>query len=175
MSKKFDKTLMNTAWVFSKESSCKRANVGAIISKNGRIRSTGYNGTISGSDNCCEDLVDTVLACRRCGNNDQETLHFEQNYCGKCNYTNVVVECEVLVSKNTVIHAEANALMFAVKEGIKTDGCTMHITLSPCIDCAKLMIQAGIIRVVYQEEYRITDGIEFLKQHNIEVEQLSEV
>jgi dCMP deaminase len=76
------------------------------------------------------------------------------------------------VTKRTVLHAEANALSFAGKYGIKTKGCTMYITLSPCLECAKLMAQHGIKKVLYNEEYRNTEGIEYLKENNIKVKQV---
>lgn len=136
--KKYDKAMMNTAFIWADESYCKRKKVGAILAKKGRILSTGYNGTVTGSDNNCEE--------------EQENK---------------------LVSKNTVVHAEANAIAFAGKHGIKTKGCTVYVTLSPCIECAKIMKQHGIKKVVYGEDYRITDGIDFLKENGIKVKKLS--
>jgi len=134
---KYDNIMMKTAKLWAEESYCERSKVGAILSNDGRIVSNGYNGTISGADNCCEDEID-----------------------GK------------LVSKNTVVHAEANALTFAAKNGIETNGCTMYVTLSPCIECAKLMIQAGIKEVIYSDDYRILDGVNFLKEQNIKVRKM---
>jgi len=67
------------------------------------------------------------------------------------------------VTKSTVVHAEANAILFAAKNGIKIDGTKMYVTLSPCIECAKMIVQSGIKEVYYLEEYRDKTGIEFLK------------
>tara|TARA_B100001123_G_C14820519_1_gene831996 strand:- start:93 stop:524 length:432 start_codon:yes stop_codon:yes gene_type:complete len=82
-------------------------------------------------------------------------------------------ECEFVTrfgyeTKPEVLHAESNALTKLAKSTQSSEGSTVYITLSPCFDCAKLMIQSGIIRVVFCEEYRIRDGIELLKTANIE-------
>lgn len=68
-----------------------------------------------------------------------------------------------------VLHAEANAITKVARSNNSSDGATLYVTASPCIECAKLIIQSGIIRVVYGEEYRIRDGIELLQRAGIEV------
>jgi len=68
-------------------------------------------------------------------------------------------------SKNTVMHAEANAITFAARSGIPTLDTTVYVTLSPCIECSKLIIQSGISEVVYKEDYRKSEGREFLEQY----------
>ena len=78
-------------------------------------------------------------------------------------------------SKPYVLHAEANAITKVAKSNNSSEGATLYITASPCMDCAKIIIQAGIIRVVYADEYRIIDGIELLEKAGIEVVQLSSV
>ena len=130
-----DKTLLKTAFLFAEESYCNRLKVGAVIAKDTRIISTGYNGTISGMDNCCEDKDDRT--------------------------------------KRTVLHAEQNALMFALRNGTSTLGTTMYITHSPCEDCAKLIAQSGISKVVYSENYRNLNGVKFLQEANVEVRQIN--
>ena len=67
------------------------------------------------------------------------------------------------------MHAEANAITKLAKSGNSSDGATLYVTMSPCVECAKLIIQAGIRRVVYKEKYRITDGIDLLKRAGVEV------
>lgn len=74
------------------------------------------------------------------------------------------------VTKPYVLHAEANAITKVAKSGNSSDGATLYITTAPCIECAKLIIQSGIERVVYSEEYRKSEGIELLKRANIKVE-----
>ena len=73
------------------------------------------------------------------------------------------------VTKPYVVHAEANAITKIARSGNSSDGATMYVTASPCIECAKLIIQSGIKRVVYSEKYRLEDGLELLKRANIEV------
>ena len=72
-------------------------------------------------------------------------------------------------SKAYVLHAEANALTKVAKSNNSSDGSTLYVTASPCIECSKLIIQSGIKRVVYDEEYRLTDGIDLLRRAGIEV------
>ena len=178
--KKYDKAMMKTAFIWAEESYCKRKQVGAILAKNGRILSTGYNGTITGADNCCEDeVVEVLLHCSRCENHDQETLFLGNkkklgNKCTICNSSGYVVEeiKKTLTSKNTVVHAEANAIAFAGMHGIKTKGCSVYVTLSPCIECSKIMKQHGIKEVIYSEDYRVTEGIDFLREHGVKVRQI---
>lgn len=80
-----------------------------------------------------------------------------------------VCEDENNVSKPYVLHAEANAITKLARSNNNSDGATIYITASPCIECAKLIIQAGIKRVVYGEKYRLTDGIELLRRAGVEV------
>ncbi len=78
------------------------------------------------------------------------------------------------ITKPYVLHAEANAITKLARSSNNSDGATIYITASPCIECAKLIIQAGIKRVVYGEQYRLTDGIELLERAGIEVVYLGE-
>ena len=94
-----------------------------------------------------------------------------------CGFEN---KCEVksmdgsLHTLSYVLHAESNAILKCAKYGRPTNGSTLYITHSPCIECAKLIIQAGIIRVVYLEEYKTLDGVELLKRIGIKVEKFEE-
>ena len=128
---KFDKSYMEMASVWARNSYCKRRQVGALIVKDRMIISDGFNGTPSGFENVCED--------------------------------------ENGVTKPYVLHAEANAITKVAKSGNNSDGSTLYVTSSPCLECSKLIIQSGIKRVVYQEEYRLTDGIDLLRKAGIEV------
>ena len=80
-----------------------------------------------------------------------------------------VCEEENNVTKPYVLHAEANAITKIARSNNSSNGATMYVTASPCIECAKLIIQAGIKRVVYSEKYRLEDGVELLKRAGIEV------
>ena len=76
------------------------------------------------------------------------------------------------VTKPYVLHAEANAISKVAKSGNSAEGATLYVTASPCMECAKLIIQSGIRRVVYRDEYRLTDGIDLLRRAGIEVEKI---
>ena len=80
-----------------------------------------------------------------------------------------VCEDEHYVTKPYVLHAEANAITKIARSSNSSDGATMYVTASPCIECAKLIIQAGVKRVVYGEKYRLEDGLELLRRAHIEV------
>ena len=85
-----------------------------------------------------------------------------------------VCEDENGVTKPYVLHAEANAISKVAKSGNSSAEATLYVTASPCLECAKLIIQSGIRRVVYRDEYRLTDGIDLLRRAGVEVEKVSE-
>jgi dCMP deaminase len=160
---KLDITFMNMAKEVAKLSYCQRHKVGALIVREGNISSFGYNGTPSGMDNCCEDTQ--YVSTDAYSWIDEETISIkwpliDEN--GK-RYR--------LITKKETLHAESNAILKAAKSGVSTDNSTLYITLSPCIDCAKLILQSGIKRVVYSEEYKDVSGIEFLRKF-ISIEKL---
>ena len=130
----FDKRYLEMARIWSKNSYCKRRQVGALIVKGRMIISDGYNGTPEGFENVCEDENDKT--------------------------------------KPYVLHAEANAITKVAKSNNSSEGATLYITTSPCLECAKLIIQSGIRRVVFCDAYRKEDGIELLNRAEIEVKYL---
>ncbi|MBQ1865647.1 MAG: dCMP deaminase family protein [Bacteroidales bacterium] len=83
-----------------------------------------------------------------------------------------ICEDENGVTKPYVLHAEANAITKVAKSGNNSRGATLYVTASPCLECSKLIIQAGITRVVYRDEYRLTDGVDLLRRAGIEVEKI---
>lgn len=85
-----------------------------------------------------------------------------------------VCEDETGATKPYVLHAEANAISKIAKSGNSSDGATLYVTASPCLECSKLIIQAGIRRVVYRDEYRLTDGVDLLRRAGIEVERIDD-
>jgi len=84
-----------------------------------------------------------------------------------------ICEDENGITKPYVLHAEANAISKVAKSGNSSEGSTLYVTASPCVECAKLIIQAGIKRVVYSDEYRLTDGIDLLRRAGVECEKIS--
>ena len=104
----------------------------------------------------------------------------ENSYCKRRRVGALIVKDKMIISEDEnnvtkpyVLHAEANAITKIARSGNNSDGATLYVTTSPCIECAKLIIQAGIRRVIYGEKYRIEDGINLLKRANIDVEYVS--
>jgi dCMP deaminase len=152
MKQKFIDAYMDTAKRFAQLSTAKRLQVGAIVVKDDRIISIGYNGTPPGWDNECEY---EVLG--------ESTLKTDEKNTSFLEYK------AVLITKPEVIHAEANAIAKLAKSTESGKDSTMFLTHAPCIDCAKQIFTAGINKLYYREQYRSTDGIDFLKKCNVEV------
>lgn len=142
MKQKYIDAYMDVAERFAKLSSARRLQVGAIIVKDDRIISIGYNGMPSGWTNDCET---------------------EHKF-----FPNMVE----LKTKPEVIHAEANAIAKLAKGIESGDGSTMFLTHSPCLECAKQIYTAGIRKVYFKNQYRDEKGIDFLQKCNVEVEKL---
>jgi len=142
MKEKFVNAYMDVAERFAELSSARRLHVGAIVVKDDRIISIGYNGMPSGWDNNCEDIVQ----------HSDDTV--------------------ILKSKPEVLHAETNAIAKLAKSNESGMGATMFITHAPCLDCAKLIFQSGIGSVLYRDTYRDTGGITFLEKSGVIVTQV---
>jgi dCMP deaminase len=139
MKQKFIDAYMDVAERFAQLSSAVRLQVGAIVVKDDRIISIGYNGMPAGWDNVCENLIG-----------------YDK---GK----------PVLNSKPEVLHAEANAITKLARSSESGDDATIFVTHAPCIDCAKLIYQSGINTVYYRTAYRDTSGVDFLAKSDVEV------
>jgi dCMP deaminase len=148
-----DEAYMQMAEIWARRSKANRKQVGALIVKDRQIISDGYNGMPAGDkDDVCEFYDTEVIP------NEQFDVHLTQT---------------VLRTKREVLHAESNALMkLAENGGAGAQGATLYVTLSPCPECAKLIKQAKISRVVFRECYRDLGGIEFLTQRGVQVVQL---
>ena len=103
----------------------------------------------------------------------KEKMIISDGYNGTPSGFENICEDENGITKPYVLHAEANAITKLARSGNNSDGSTLYVTASPCIECAKLIIRAGIKRVVYGEKYRLTEGIDLLRRANIEVEYLN--
>ena len=160
MKQKFIDAYMKVAETFAGLSSAKRLNVGAIVVKDDRIISIGYNGMPSGWDNVCEhkeyDLSRDI-------NGDyfpdphNHFPHTDEH--GRY----------MLRTKSEVLHAESNAIAKLAKSPESGEGASIFVTHSPCIDCAKLIYQSGIAAVYYKNDYRSTQGLDFLNKSKIKV------
>jgi len=168
---KYDKKYLKMANIWASNSYSRRSKVGALLVKNGMIISDGYNGTPSGFDNNCETEVKCDVDWEELSSSLDGGASICRTYDKDCN------NCphHYLVTKPEVLHAEANAITKVAKSTNSSEGSTMYVTLSPCLECAKLIIQAGIKRVVYMDEYRNTDGLELLKKAGIEIEQIKDI
>jgi dCMP deaminase len=105
----------------------------------------------------------------------KEKMIISDGYNGTPSGFENVCEDENNVTKPYVLHAEANAITKVAKSSNSSENATLYVTSSPCMECAKLIIQAGIKRVVFTESYRVEDGIQLLKRANIEIKQVEEL
>jgi len=141
----FDDIYMELAGTLANRSHCVKAQVGAVLTKDTRIVSLGYNGPPSGTHNC--DMEWPTEGCPR----DSK---------GSC---------------SLALHAEQNAILYAAKNNISLNGCTLYVTLSPCIACARVIYTVGIKKVFYQHSYaafkaiKTEEGVDFLKRFGVEV------
>lgn len=141
----FDELYMELAENLAKKSHCVKAKVGAVISKDTRIISLGYNGPPAGTHNCDEEWPET--GCPR----DRK---------GGC---------------SLALHAEANAILYAAKNQITLEHATLYVTLAPCLPCARIIYTTGIRKVIYKNSYAaykgidVEEGVEFLKRFGVEV------
>jgi dCMP deaminase len=140
-----DTNFINIAFEIASASKCVSKQVGAVIVKDGRILSTGYNGTPAGYMNCRE--------------------HWNGNYTKEHHEW----------SKTYEIHAEMNAIIWAARKGISIEGACIYVTLEPCSECSKNLIASGIKRIVYAKEYEHTHSeviSKFLKDNGVVIEKL---
>src|SRR6201747_2139996 len=139
----FDHIFMNLATDLAKRSHCVKAQVGAVLTKHTRIISIGYNGPPSGTHNCDEEWPETGCA---------------RDAKGSC---------------SLALHAEENAILFAVKNGARLEGATLYTTLSPCLACARLIYSAGIKQVFFSKSYAkykgiaSDEGVDFLNKFGV--------
>ncbi len=141
-----DENFINIALELATASKCVSKQVGAVIVKDGRILSTGYNGTPAGFTNCCDYW-----------NGEYTHKHHEW-------------------SKTYEIHAEMNAIIWAARKGISIEDATIYVTLEPCSECSKNLIASGIKRIVYAKEYEHThsDTIsKFIQDNGVSIEKLT--
>lgn len=138
--------MLGHARLAAQRGTCSRLQVGAVIARRGRPISTGYNGNVSGVAHChhpieeVKFLVGQVIVARVEGTG-----------------------CE------TAMHAEANAIAFAARHGVATEGADLYVTHQPCLACARLIINAGIWNVFFEHPYRRSEGLDLLLEVGVEV------
>lgn len=145
-----DQMFSQICTIVAQRSTCLRSQVGALIVKNGRIVSMGYNGPVSGMPPCVKPLPPMELG--------MESMMEK-------------VRGRVCMGPGCTrsLHAETNAIAFAARAGVSVEGCTMYCSMSPCINCAKVIVNSGIKELKYLEEYRDTSGLELLEKAGIKV------
>lgn len=126
-----DQYMLDLARVVATRSTCSRLSVGAVLSRGGRVLSTGYNGAPSGQQHC---------------------RHFDDEPC------------------RVAVHAEVNAIVQAARHGVATEGADLFLTHSPCLGCSGLLLNAGVVRVVFALDYRNADGADRLAAGGVTVE-----
>ncbi|WP_374164095.1 cytidine/deoxycytidylate deaminase family protein [Arcticibacter sp. MXS-1] len=145
----FDSIFMSLATDLALRSHCVKAQVGAVLTKDTRIISIGYNGPPAGTHNCDDEWPET--GCPR----DSR---------GSC---------------SLALHAEENAILYAAKNGADLEGTTLYVTLSPCLPCARLIFSSGIKRVFFKSSYAeykgllSDEGVDFLNRFGVECRKLS--
>jgi dCMP deaminase len=143
-----DTNFINIAFEIASASKCVSKQVGAVIVKDGRILSSGYNGTPAGFINCCDHW-----------NDEYTSGHHEW-------------------SKTYEIHAEMNAIIWAARKGISIEGATIYVTLEPCSECSKNLIASGIKRIVYAKPYEHTQSdviSKFIEDNGVVIEKLEKL
>ena len=142
--KSFDQIFMNLATDLALRSHCVKAQVGAVLTKETRIISIGYNGPPAGTHNCDEEWPET--GCPRDSKN----------------------------SCSLALHAEENAILYAVKNGASLEGATLYLTLSPCLACARIIYSSGVKKVLFLNSYaqykglKSDEGVDFLNKFGVE-------
>lgn len=142
----FDEIYMDLAKNLAQKSHCVKIKVGAVLTKDTRIVSLGYNGPPAGTHNCDEEWPNEGCARDRKG------------------------------SCSLALHAEENAILYAAKNKVELDGATLYVTLSPCLSCARTIYTMGIKKVYYLQSYaeykniEIDEGVDFLRKFGVGVE-----
>lgn len=148
-----DDMFIQICQIVAQRSTCLRSQVGALIVRDGRIVSMGYNGPASGMPACIDPNHKRVIIPAT------SPWVIMEPYGEYCEGPGCTRSC----------HAETNAIAFAARAGVSVEGCTLYCSMSPCVNCAKVIVNSGIREVRYLEEYRDLSGVEFLKKAHLRV------
>ncbi len=171
MKRKLIQAYMDVAHRFAELSSARRLHVGAIVVKDDRIISIGYNGMPAGWDNNCEDK--DFMSGDAGGWLDPDEIQERWPFVETSDQDGSYIGRYRLKTKPEVLHAEMNSLMKLAKSSDSGNQASLFVTHSPCLDCAKGIFQAGIKEVFYRDDYRSNDGIDFLNKCGVKVEKVN--
>lgn len=160
-----NQVFMDIAIRLGELTTCDRAAIGAVIVKEGRCISWGFNGAPPGLPHCSENMHGWESQA-----SDEVMIQEGTGFLNTDSHL-IASRADELIEANgcrNATHAEANALAFAARQGIATDGGTLYVTMSPCDTCARLLIAAGIVRVYFKTMYRDDSGIVTLSKAGIE-------
>jgi dCMP deaminase len=162
-----DEMFTKIVQVVAQRSTCLRFQVGALIVRDGRIISMGYNGQVAGRPECkkvptFEELTTNPAYQGRAASKIIQELNNDSLLCEGPGCTRS-------------LHAETNAIAFAAKAGVSVEGCTLYCSLSPCINCAKVIVNSGIREIKFLKKYRNEEGIRFLQESGITVVDMGEM
>lgn len=169
---RYHELYMDIARRVAEMSYARRLHVGAVVVKDGRIISMGWNGMPSGWDNNCENIewMDRGAGGWLDPEEIEERWPFEGIFMDKDGEE--YVSRYRLKTKPEVLHAESNAIAKLAKSNDSGSGADLFVTHAPCIECAKLIHQSGVSRVFYSEDYRDDAGVRFLENSGVEINKL---
>jgi dCMP deaminase len=162
MKTKFIQAHMKAAEVYAELSSATRLHVGCVIVKENTIIGIGYNGMPSGWDNDCEEILYVL----------KDECYYTEKQMKENGYNETSHGWSKMRSKREVLHAETNAIAKVSRSTNSSDGAALFVTHAPCLDCAKIIHQAGIKEVYYKNNYRTEEGVYFLEKCGIDVYKL---
>lgn len=143
-----DEVMIRAARVWAERSTCSRLHVGAVAAREGRVIASGYNGAVSGAPHCSHTCI--------CQHKLTDLL----------SHTAI---CPAINPCRESVHAEANVIAFAARWGSSLHGTTLYCTHAPCVECAKLIVNAGVTDVIYAEHYRNVKGLTLLMNNGVAV------
>lgn len=158
----WDELFIKIAQEVAERSTCIRMKVGAVVVQDNRIVSIGYNGSTPGGEHCGDHFRKYYISMSDLEGEFEDWIQSQEFY-----------DMHYKWSAVHEIHAEQNAILYAAKKGISTEGATLYVTHSPCKYCAKTIVASGIKHVKFLEVYDREKSIDFLKQAGVECEQIS--
>lgn len=144
---------MKVALAWAEQSTCSRMSVGCVVALDGRTLSSGFNGAPRGMPHCDHECTCDVTS-------DYEGTDIHED------------DCHIGPDSCVAVHAEANAVAFAARHGIALLGSTLYTTLTPCVKCAQLIVNAGVARVVWRTIYRDVAGLDLVVASGISTQQV---